>query len=128
MAEQQYVVAAYENGRITVKIDDYELEDMFSDIFTEQFDLDVEYFTANGEFPNEQYILTFKEGTSFEKVQEAIASVSQIEIERVWQLNKVNPWKDAVRPRNNDWKTIRKLAFYGAGIAVLLGYWLFRVF
>ncbi|UTW56069.1 hypothetical protein [Kordiimonas sp. SCSIO 12610] len=127
MAEEQHVIAREQNGRVVVTIDGYELQDMFSDVFAEQFDLDVEYFTEEGDFPNEKYILTFKEGTVFEKVQEAITSVDMLEIERVGKIGKESPWKEAIRPKVFDRETVRVLAVCGAMIAAGIGYLAYKI-
>jgi len=84
---QNHITVGSIEGRPIVEFDDYELQDWFDDIFTEEYGICYEYRTDNEEGPFGNYIMHFSADVSEKKLTEIVNSIAPEEINKVWALN-----------------------------------------
>ena len=75
-----------------MRIEDYELYDTFEDIINEQFDLEYDYLNREEKNGIEVCTMYFHNNVDKEKLNEAVRSLEQEEVERIFRKN--NPkWR-----------------------------------
>lgn len=70
-----------------LRIEDYELFDTYSDILTEQFEIDDFYIKTETQGNLEIVTIYFPENTDKDKLIMAVQSIDQKEIERIYKIN-----------------------------------------
>jgi hypothetical protein len=76
-----------DKGDLKLRIEDTELCDIVEDILIEQFDIEDFYHTTEQHDSVHVYTLYFADIVDKEKVIEAIKSINQNEIERIFRIN-----------------------------------------
>jgi len=83
----KHIEVGKSRGRVTVTIDDWELFDVVEDLLVEDHNLDFEYYTEVELEGRKCFVMHFAESVSIERIERAIRSIPEAEVERIWRLN-----------------------------------------
>jgi len=84
--QQDHVVVAESDGRLTLRIDDWELFDFIDDYLTDH-DLEYDYLTEEEVGSVRWNVLHFSRSIDPARLKEVLDLIDPDEIERIWRIN-----------------------------------------
>ena len=84
--QKGHLVVAEIDGRLTLRIDDWELFDFIDDHLTDH-DLKYDYFTEEQAGSVCWYVLHFHSGIDPVRLREVLDLIDPEEVERIWRIN-----------------------------------------